>query len=67
MSHWKSFGLAAFAAVGLLSKTSGSAHAAQNTDFATEWSHNHVINLGGLPGSTLSQAAGINDAGQVGE
>ena len=32
---------------------------------ATEWSNGQVINLVGLTGSTFSQAAGINDAGQV--
>jgi uncharacterized membrane protein len=33
--------------------------------YATEWSGDSVINLGGLPGSGLSQALGINDAGQA--
>jgi probable HAF family extracellular repeat protein len=32
---------------------------------ATEWSHGHVINLGGLPGYTNSFAYGINDSGQA--
>jgi hypothetical protein len=32
---------------------------------ATEWSDGRVINLGGLPGSTLSDALGINEARQV--
>jgi hypothetical protein len=36
--------------------------------YATEWSHGRVIDLGGLLGSTYSEADGINDAGQaVGE
>ena len=34
-------------------------------DYATEWSGGNVINLGGLPGYTKSQARGINNAGQV--
>jgi uncharacterized membrane protein len=33
------------------------------TNVATEWSGGSVINLGGLPGSTNSQAFSINDAG----
>ena len=33
--------------------------------YATEWSSGSVINLGGLPGSTSSEAFGINDAGQA--
>jgi uncharacterized membrane protein len=33
--------------------------------YATEWSGGHVINLGGLPGATASDALSINDAGQV--
>ena len=41
-----------------------SAHA-QCYDCATEWSRGSVINLGGLPGSTYSEAYGINDAGQA--
>jgi probable HAF family extracellular repeat protein len=64
MSHWKSFGLTLFAAVYLMGEATGSAHA-QNTDFATEWAGGRIIDLGGLPGSTTSQAFGINDAGQV--
>jgi hypothetical protein len=32
---------------------------------ATEWSGGRIIDLGGLPGFTLSEAGGINDAGQV--
>jgi uncharacterized membrane protein len=32
---------------------------------ATEWSGGRVINLGGLPGSTDSEAFGVNDAGQA--
>jgi probable HAF family extracellular repeat protein len=32
---------------------------------ATEWSHGHVINRGGLPGYTNSFAYGINDSGQA--
>lgn len=63
MAYWRSFGLAIFAAVCLLSGTFSSAHA--QSIFATEWSNGTVINLGGLPGSTRSEAYGINDAGQV--
>jgi probable HAF family extracellular repeat protein len=67
MSHWKSFGLAIFAAVGLLGETVGPAHAQctpiPNFNCATEWSGGSVINLGGA--STLSQAFAINNAGQV--
>jgi hypothetical protein len=33
--------------------------------FATEWSHGRVIDLGGLPGFTVSEALSINDAGRV--
>jgi uncharacterized membrane protein len=58
MSHWKSFGLAIFTAVCLLGESTGLAHA----QVATEWSGGKVINL---PGLTISQAYGINDAGQV--
>ena len=65
MSHWKSFGLAIFAAVCLLGETAGSALAQLNTAFATEWRNGQIINLGGLPGSTYSEALGINNAGQV--
>ena len=63
MSFFKTSGLAIFGVVCLLGGTTGSAHA--QTIFATEWSNGQVINLGGLPGSTRSQAYGINDAGQV--
>jgi uncharacterized membrane protein len=31
--------------------------------FAIEWSGGRVIDLGGLPGATLSVAQAINDAG----
>jgi hypothetical protein len=55
MSYWKSFGLALFAVVCLLGETTGSARA-QCTSCATEWSGGAVINLGGLPGSTNSEA-----------
>ena len=34
-------------------------------EYAVEWSGVNVIDLGGLPGSIFSEAAGINDAGQV--
>ena len=61
MSHWKSFGLAIFAAVCLLGEATGSAHA----QIATEWSDGGVIKLGGLPGSTDSGALAINNVGQV--
>ena len=33
---------------------------------ATEWSGGSVIDLGGLPDFTMSEALSINDAGQVG-
>ena len=68
MSHWKVFGLAIFAAICLLGETTGSAHAQCNsfvTDCATEWSGSSVINLRALPGSILSDARSINDAGQA--
>jgi hypothetical protein len=32
---------------------------------ATEWSGDSVINLGGLPGSMVSEADSINEAGQA--
>jgi len=32
---------------------------------AAEWSGGSVIDLGGLPGSSLSEAESINDSGQV--
>ena len=57
----KSSGLAIFTAVCLLGESTGLAHA----QVATEWSGGKVINLPGLPGLTISQAYGINDAGQV--
>jgi probable HAF family extracellular repeat protein len=66
-SHWKSSGLAIFAVGCLLGETTGSAHAQCNsfvTDCATEWSGSSVINLR-LPGSILSDARSINDAGQA--
>ena len=62
MWYWKSFGLAIFVALYLLSETAGSAHAQTN---ATEWSGGSVINLDCLPFSTYCAANGINDAGQV--
>ena len=66
MAYWKSFGLALFAAVGLLSEARGSARAEiYEYTYAVEWSNGNVINLGGLSGYTSSSAAGINDAGQV--
>ena len=34
-------------------------------EFAIKWSHGKVIDLGGLPNSTLRVAYGINDAGQA--
>ena len=64
MAYWRSFGLAIFAAMCLLSETFSPAHA-QSGIFATEWSNGTIINLGGLPGSTRSEAYGIKDAGQV--
>ena len=64
MSNWKSFGLAIFAAIGLLGKATGSAQA-QLYNNATEWSGGDIINLGVLAGWTSSGATGINDAGQV--
>jgi uncharacterized membrane protein len=33
--------------------------------YATEWSGDSVIKLGGLPGATLSAASSINDSGQA--
>ena len=69
MSHWKSSGLAIFAVVCLLGKTTGSAHAQCNsfgTLCAAEWNGGSAINLGGLPGSTGgTQAYDINDVGQA--
>ena len=68
MSYWKSFGVSIFAAVCLLGETAGSAQAVTCgffNDCATEWSGGAVINLGGLSGTTFSQALGINDGGQV--
>jgi probable HAF family extracellular repeat protein len=68
MSQWKSFGLAIFAAVGLLGETASSARAQcsiAGNPCATEWSHGSAINIGGLPGSNESQAYGINDRGQA--
>ena len=70
MSHWKSFGLAIFVAVGLLGESVGLAYAqcirsSEQPLCATEWSSGGPINLGGPPGFTTSAAAGINDAGQV--
>jgi hypothetical protein len=68
MSHWKSSGLALFAAICLLSETSGSAYAqcirsAGGNLCATEWSSGGAINLGGPPGFMSSTATGINDDG----
>jgi probable HAF family extracellular repeat protein len=60
MSYWKSFGLALFAAVCLLSETFSSAHA--QGIFATEWSGGTATKLAS-PGD--SRALGINDAGVV--
>src|ERR1700693_3190886 len=70
MSICKASGLAIFAAVCVLGETTGSAHAQCMSSFesascATEWSGGSVINLGGLPGSSESQAFSINDAGQA--
>ena len=67
MSNRKSFGLAACAAVGLLSVTTGSAHtqcgpSSETTLCATEWSGGPAINL---EGSMSSRAYGINNAEQV--
>ena len=64
MSHWKSFGLAIFAAGCLLNDTTDPAHA-QCNQCATEWSDGSVIKLGSLPGSTDSEALAINNAGQA--
>jgi hypothetical protein len=64
MSHWKSFGLALFAAVCLLGAGTGLA-LAKCDPCAIEWSGGSVINLGGLPGSTQSVAQSINAAGQA--
>jgi probable HAF family extracellular repeat protein len=38
---------------------------AVDIDIATEWSDGNIIDLGGLPGSTSSQALAINYAGQI--
>jgi uncharacterized membrane protein len=68
MSHWKSSGLALFAAACLVGGSIGSAHAQCNpfnTQCATEWSGGSVVNLGGLSGSAGSVAQGINNAGQA--
>jgi probable HAF family extracellular repeat protein len=71
MLHWKSFGLAMFAALCLLAETAGSAHAqcalslSQSTGCATEWSGGSAIKLGSLPGFPQSGANSINDAGQA--
>jgi uncharacterized membrane protein len=35
------------------------------SEYATEWTGGGAINLGVLPGTTVSVAEGINDAGQV--
>jgi probable HAF family extracellular repeat protein len=68
MSHWKSFGLAIFVAVGLLGEATEPARALTcgfSHFCATEWSGGAVINLGGLPGTVDSQAIGINDSGEA--
>jgi len=68
MSLCKTFGLAIFAALYLLGECTGSAQAQCNsfvTTFAVEWSDGRAINLGGLPGSTSSEAISINDAAQI--
>jgi uncharacterized membrane protein len=69
MLHWKSSGIAIFAAVGLLAEVTGPAHAACGRTCATEWSSDGKITdlgaLGGLPGSGFSEAIGINATGQV--
>jgi uncharacterized membrane protein len=66
MSLYKSSARAIFAAAWLLVATAGSAHAqCNNSVCATEWSGDRIINLGGLPGSTSSEALSINSAGQA--
>jgi probable HAF family extracellular repeat protein len=71
MSHWKSFGLAIFAAVGLLGETTSSARAQCSAPplaeraCATEWSGGAAANLGQVPDSAFSVAFGINNAGQA--
>jgi uncharacterized membrane protein len=70
MSLRKASGLALFAAVCLLGETASSTHAQcvssfENISCATEWSGGSVINLGGLPGASESQAFSINDAGRA--
>ena len=65
MSHCKSFGLAIFAAICLLSGTIGLARAQCNDGCAVEWSGGGPVNLGGLPGATYSIANGVNDSGQA--
>ena len=71
MSHWNSFAFAFVTAGCLLGETTGQASAqcvqslSESTVCATEWSAGSVIKLGTLPGFTESNAAGINDVGQV--
>jgi probable HAF family extracellular repeat protein len=70
MFNPKASALAVFGTVCLLtSEIAGPASACMTGQTcATEWSNGHVIELGGLPGSTYSVAYSINDAGQaVGE
>jgi uncharacterized membrane protein len=64
MPHLKTFGLGILAAACLLGEATGSAHA-QCDPCATEWSGHRVINLGGLPGFTMSNPVSINDAGRI--
>jgi probable HAF family extracellular repeat protein len=69
MSHWKSLALGFFATVCLLGETTGSAYAQCSSSpppcGPTEWSDGRVMDLGGPPGSTLSLAFSVNDAGQA--
>src|SRR5258708_1609142 len=66
MSHWRMFGVAIFAAAGLLGGATGSVRAACSGTCAVEWnSGGKITNLGGLPGPGRSEAVGINNAGQV--
>ena len=65
MSFCKSFGLAIFAAISLLSGSIGLARAQCNDGCAVEWSSGGRVNLGGLPVATYSIANGVNDSGQA--
>jgi uncharacterized membrane protein len=66
MSHWKPFGLAIFAIIGLLGEaTASDTVGCYLQGCATEWSGGEIINLGAPPGYSESIANAINDAGQA--